>query len=486
MKLADPSLLRTQALIDGVWVDADSGERFGVYNPATGELIAQVPDMGEAETRRAIDAAARAQREWAARPAKERSAVVRAWRDLMMQHQHDLAQILTAEQGKPLAEALGEIAYGASYMEWFAEEAKRVYGETVPAPKPGQRVLVLRQPVGVTAAITPWNFPSAMLARKVAPAVAAGCSMVVKPAEQTPLSTLALVELGLRAGLPAGLVNVITTSRPAPVGNELCANPLVRTLSFTGSTEVGKLLMRQCAGTVKKVALELGGSAPFIVFDDADLDAAVAGAMASKYRNSGQTCVCANRFFIHDRIYDAFAEKLAKAVATLKVGPGTEEGVNQGPLIDDNAVAKVESHIADAVSKGARVIAGGKRHPLGRTFFEPTVLADVTTDMLIAHQETFGPVAPLFRFHTEEEAIRLANDTEYGLAAYFYTRDIGRVMRVMEALEYGMVGVNEGIISCEAAPFGGYKESGLGREGSRHGMDEYLEMKYVMLGGLDR
>jgi succinate-semialdehyde dehydrogenase / glutarate-semialdehyde dehydrogenase len=484
MQLKDTALLRTQGLIDGSWVDADGGQRFPVHNPASGELIVEVPDMGQSETRRAIAAAETAQRAWAARPAKERSRILRDWFDLLIAHQDDLAQILTAEQGKPLAEARGEILYGASYLEWFAEEAKRIYGETIPAPRAETRIMVLRQPLGVTAAITPWNFPNAMLARKVAPALAAGCSIVVKPAEQTPLSTLALAELAMRAGLPKGLLNIVTSNRPAEVGNELCANPVVRGLSFTGSTEVGKLLMRQCAGTVKKLALELGGNAPFIVFDDADLDAAVAGALACKYRNAGQVCIAANRLLIQDGIYEAFAERLAAAAAELAVGPGTQQDVRLGPLIDADAIAKVEAHVADALAGGACALTGGQRHSLGGTFYQPTVLTGVTAEMRLAREETFGPVAGLMRFSSEEEAVRLANDTPYGLAAYFYSRDVGRVMRVAEALEYGMVGVNEGIISSEAAPFGGIKESGIGREGSSHGMDEYLEMKYVLLGGL--
>lgn len=486
MQLKDPTLLKQRALVAGEWIDADDGSRFAVIDPASGEQLAELPDLGVAETRRAIAAAETAQREWAARPAKQRAVVLRAWRDLLMAHQDDLALILTREQGKPLAEARGEIAYGASYLEWFGEEAKRIYGETIPAPRADQRIQVLRQPVGVTAAITPWNFPNAMLARKAAAALAAGCAMVAKPADLTPLSALALAELGQRAGLPAALFSVITSRRAAEVGGELCANPTVRKLSFTGSTAVGKLLMRQCADTVKKLSLELGGNAPFIVFDDADLDAAVEGAMISKYRNAGQTCVCANRVLVQEGVYEAFAAKLAASVTALKVGPGTDPDSRQGPLINDQAVEKVEAHVADAIAQGARVVVGGKRHSLGRGFYEPTVLADVTPGMRVAREETFGPVAPLFRFKDEQDAVRMANDTEFGLAAYFYSRDIGRVHRVSEALEYGMVGVNEGAISTEVAPFGGVKESGMGREGSRHGLDDYLEMKYVMIGGVHR
>ena len=482
--LDDPVLLKTACLIDGEWADADSGQTFSVSNPATGERIASVPDCGVAETRRAIEAAAHAFSEWAAKPAKERSAILRCWFDLILENGEDLAQLMTAEQGKPLAEARGEIAYGASFIEWFAEEAKRVYGDVIPAPLTDRRYVVIRQPVGVVAAITPWNFPVAMITRKCAPALAAGCPVVIKPSELTPLCALALAELAQRAGFPPGVLNVITTMDSAAVGKELTSNSLVRKLSFTGSTGVGKLLLRDCAGTVKKVSLELGGNAPFIVFDDADVDAAVAGAMASKYRNSGQTCVCANRLLVQQGIYDEFAEKLAQAVRELKVGEGTGEGVNQGPLINEEAVGKVEDHIRDALEKGARLVTGGHRHQLGGTFFEPTILADVTPAMRVACEETFGPVAPLFRFSTEEEAVALANDTESGLAAYFYSRDIGRIWRVAEALEYGMVGINEGIISTEVAPFGGVKESGLGREGSKYGIEEFTELKYLCMGGL--
>jgi succinate-semialdehyde dehydrogenase/glutarate-semialdehyde dehydrogenase len=484
--LDDPSLLKTAAYIDGAWCGADSGARFDVTNPASGERIADLPDMGAAETRRAVAAAEAAWPTWRARIAKERGALLRRWFELILANQEDLARLMTAEQGKPLAEARGEVAYGASFVEWFAEEAKRVYGDVIPASLNDRRYMVIKEPVGVVAAITPWNFPIAMITRKCAPALAAGCPVVVKPAEATPLSALALAELAERAGFPPGVFNVITTAEPAGIGAEMSANPGVRKLSFTGSTAVGRLLLAQCAETVKKVSLELGGNAPFIVFDDADLDAAVAGAMASKYRNAGQTCVCANRLLVQDGIYDAFADKLAAAVAGLKVGEGTEEGVNQGPLIDAAAVGKVERHIADALDKGARVLCGGHRHARGGTFFEPTIIADVSPDMAVAHEETFGPVAPLFRFTTEAEAIALANATEYGLAAYFYSRDIGRIWRVAEALEYGMVGINEGIISTEVAPFGGIKQSGLGREGSRYGIEEFIEVKYLCLGGLDR
>lgn len=482
-ELNDPSLLRTQAYIGGRWSGADSGSVTTISNPATGKQIVFVPNVGAAETRRAIEAAKAALPGWRQRSAKDRAQVLRRWFDLMIANQDDLALILTSEQGKPLPEARGEVAYAASFVEWFGEEAKRVYGETIPATTADKRIHVLREPVGVCAAITPWNFPAAMVTRKVSPALAAGCTVVLKPAPQTPLSALALAVLAERAGVPPGVLNVVTGDAVA-IGGELTSNPVVRKLSFTGSTRTGKLLMQQCAGTVKKVSMELGGNAPFIVFEDADIDAALAGVLASKYRASGQTCVCANRILVQDGIYDTFAETLAKKVAALVVGDGQEPGVDQGPLIDDNAVVKVEAHIADALAKGASVITGGKRHGLGRTFFEPTVIAGALPTMLLAREETFGPVAPLFRFHTEEEAIRMANDTEFGLAAYFYTRDAGRVVRVSEALEYGIVGVNTGIISTEVAPFGGVKESGVGREGSRHGIDEYLEMKYVCQGGL--
>lgn len=485
MELKDQRLFRQHCYINGAWVWAEGGRTVEVSNPATGERIGEVPDMGGHETRRAIEAAEAAWPGWRALTGKDRANLLRRWFDLIMANQEDLAVIMTTEQGKPLAESRGEIAYAASFVEWFGEEAKRVYGDTIPATAPGRRIVVLKQPIGVVAAITPWNFPAAMITRKCAPALAAGCPVVIKPSELTPYSALALAELAERAGMPAGVINIVTGDAKA-IGHELTANPGVRKLGFTGSTAVGKLLMAQCAGTVKKVSLELGGNAPFIVFDDADLDAAVAGAMASKYRNAGQTCVCANRILVQDGVYQAFADKLAAAVAGLTVGNGLEAGVTQGPLIDIRAVEKVEHHIADARSKGARVVTGGRRHALGGTFFEPTVLADVTPEMVIAREETFGPVAPLFRFHDEDDAIRMANDTEFGLAAYFYSRDIGRVWRVAEGLEYGMVGINEGIISTEVAPFGGMKESGIGREGSKYGMDEFVEVKYLCLGAIDR
>jgi succinate-semialdehyde dehydrogenase/glutarate-semialdehyde dehydrogenase len=481
MQLRDPGLLRAQAHIDGAWTEAAT--TFAVRNPASGETLANVPDLGAAETRRAIEAANRAWPAWRQKTGKERAAVLRKWFELIMANVDDLALIMTSEQGKPLPEAKGEVAYGASFVEWFAEEAKRVYGDTIPSPTPDRRLIVLKQPIGVCAAITPWNFPAAMITRKIAPALAAGCTVVIKPAEQTPLTALALVELASRAGFPAGVINVVTASaESAPkVGAELTANPIVRKLSFTGSTEVGRLLMAQCAPTIKKISLELGGNAPFIVFDDADVDAAVEGAMASKYRNAGQTCVCANRLLVQEGIYEAFAAKLAAKVGELKVGSGLDEGTTQGPLIDAQAIEKVEAHVADALAKGARVLTGGKRHARGGTFFEPTVLADVTPEMRCAREETFGPVAPLFRFRDEAEAIALANATEYGLAGYFYARDVGRIWRVAEALEYGMVGINVGIIANEVAPFGGVKQSGIGREGSRYGIEEYLELKYLCL-----
>ena len=483
MQLDDQLLLVSQCYIDGHWCDADSGASFAVTNPADGAILGEVPDMGAAETRRAIQAADAAWPAWRARSGKERAAVLRRWFDLMIAHGGDLARLMTLEQGKPLAESKGEVAYGASFVEWFAEEAKRVYGETIPAPTGDKRLLVMKQPIGVCAAITPWNFPMAMITRKVAPALAAGCTVVVKPAEQTPLTALALAELAHRAGFPPGVFNVLTGD-PVAIGGQLTASPVVRKLSFTGSTEIGRLLMRQSADSVKKLSLELGGNAPFIVFDDADLDAAVEGALVSKYRNTGQTCVCANRFLVQDGVYEEFAARLAAKVLDMKVGNGLETGVVQGPLIDHQALAKVEEHIADALAKGARILTGGRRHILGGTFFEPTVLADVTPDMLCAREETFGPVAPLFRFKEEKEAIAQANATEFGLASYFYTRDVARVFRVAEALEYGMVGANTGLISNEMAPFGGIKQSGLGREGSRHGIDEYLELKYVCIGGM--
>ena len=481
--LKDKSLFREEAYIAGRWVG--SAEKINVTNPANGQVIGTVPALSRAETLEAIKAAESAQKTWAATPAKQRGQILRRWFELMMENQDDLGRIMTAEQGKPLPEAKGEVAYGASFVEFFAEEARRIYGETIPSPWPNARIVAIKQPVGVVAAITPWNFPNAMITRKAGPALAAGCAFVVKPSEETPYSALALAELAERAGLPKGVFSVVT-GHAKEIGGEMTSNPIVRALSFTGSTAVGKLLMAQCATTVKKVGLELGGNAPFIVFDDADLDAAVAGAMASKYRNAGQTCVCANRLIIQDGIYDAFAEKLAKAVATLKVGDGFGEGVTTGPLINAKAISKVEDHIADALKKGGKVVTGGKRHALGGSFFEPTVIRDVTADMLIAREETFGPVAPLFRFKTEEEAIHMANDTEFGLACYFYTRDIGRVWRVGEALEYGIVGINEGIISTAEAPFGGVKESGIGREGSLHGVEEYTEIKYMLMGGLGK
>jgi succinate-semialdehyde dehydrogenase/glutarate-semialdehyde dehydrogenase len=484
MRLKDPQLLRDKAYINGEWANADSGATFEVTNPATGAVLARLPDMLEGETRRAIEAANAAWPAWAAKTAKERANILRKWFDLMMAHQEDLAVIMTSEQGKPLAESRGEVAYGASFIEWFAEEGKRIYGDVIPQTQPGRRILVLKQPIGVVAAITPWNFPNAMITRKCGPALAAGCPIVIKPPAETPLSALALAVLAERAGIPKGIFNIVTTHHASRVGQELTGNSLVRKFSFTGSTEIGKLLMRQCASTVKKVSLELGGNAPFIVFDDADLDAAVAGAMLSKFRNMGQTCVCANRLFVQDKVYDAFAAKLAATTANLKVGDGTADGVMQGPLINMEAVEKVERLIKDATSKGAKIATGGKRHALGHTFFEPTVLTDVNTQMAIAQEEIFGPVATLFRFKTEADAIRLANDTEYGLAAYFYARDIGRVWRVAEALEYGIVGINEGIISTEVAPFGGMKESGIGREGSKYGIEDFLEMKYLAMGGI--
>ncbi len=484
MQLKDPSLLRHQCFIDGQWADADSRAVIEVDNPATGEVIGTVPRMGAAETRRAVEAAQAALPAWRAKTAKERSAILRRWFDLMMFNQEDLAIIMTSEQGKSLTESRGEIAYAASFVEWFAEEGKRIYGDTIPQHMPDRRIVVIKEPVGVCAAITPWNFPAAMITRKAGPALAAGCTLISKPASQTPFSALALAVLAERAGVPRGVLNVVTGSAQQ-IGSELTANPIVRKLTFTGSTEVGKELMAQCAGTVKKTSMELGGNAPFIVFDDADLDAAVVGALASKYRNSGQTCVCANRLLVQASVYDAFAAKFAKAVAELNVGNGLETGVNQGPLIDMNAVAKVEEHIADAVAKGAKITAGGKRHALGGRFFEPTVLADVTPGMLIASEETFGPVAPLFRFETEEQALQMANDTPFGLASYFYSRDIGRIWRVSEGLEFGIIGINTGIISTEVAPFGGMKESGTGREGSKYGIEDYLEIKYLCMAGID-
>ena len=481
IQLKDRELLKQQAYIAGLWKgDATRS----VYNPANNEEIAKVPDLGQVETAQAITAAEEALKLWRKWTAKERAVLLRRWHDLMLEHQHDLATLMSAEQGKPLAEALGEVIYGASFIEWFAEEGKRAYGDIIPTTGADKRILVTREPVGVVAAITPWNFPIAMITRKAAPALAAGCTIVIKPAEDTPLSALALAELASRAGIPAGVINVVTTGRPAEVGDEMCSNPVVRKLSFTGSTPVGKLLMKQCADTVKKTSMELGGNAPFIVFDDANIDQAVKGAMASKYRNAGQTCVCANRLFVQDSVYDEFVEKLADTVAATTVGPALEGAFDQGPLINQKALDKVEELVADAVDKQGRVITGGRRHALGGTFFEPTVIADASTDMRFFREEIFGPVAPVFRFSDVDEVIAMANDTEFGLAAYFYANDLSRVFKVAEALEYGIVGVNEGVISTEVAPFGGFKESGVGREGSRYGLDEFLEMKYILLGGM--
>ena len=481
--LKDPKLFRDRAYIDGAWVEADSAARFEVDNPAKGSLLGTVPDCGAAETRRAIEAAARALPAWRALPAKERSAILRKWFDLMVANADDLAMLLTLEQGKPLAEAKGEVLYGASFIEWFAEEAKRVYGDVIPSPTPDKRIVVIKQPIGVVAAITPWNFPNAMITRKAGPALAAGCTMVLKPASQTPFSALALAELAVRAGVPPGVFSVVTGNARA-IGGEMTSNPTVRKITFTGSTEIGRVLMRQSADTIKKLGLELGGNAPFIVFDDADLEAAAAGAVVSKYRNNGQTCVCANRIYVQDGVYDAFAAKLAEKVKALKVADGTEPGAILGPLIDNAAVAKVEEHVADAVAKGAKVALGGKRHALGGRFFEPTILTGVTRDMKVSHEETFGPVAPLFRFKDEADVVAQANDTEFGLASYFYARDMGRVWRVAEALEAGIVGVNTGLISTEVAPFGGVKQSGVGREGSKYGIDDFLQIKYLSLGGI--
>ncbi|WP_417821821.1 NAD-dependent succinate-semialdehyde dehydrogenase [Terasakiella sp.] len=488
MKLADQGLFKTDGYIDGAWVQSVQAQTFDVLNPATGDKLASVADMGAVETRQAIEAADRAFGPWKSLIAKERANILRKWFNLILENQEDLAQLMTAEQGKPLAEARGEVIYGASFVEWFAEEGKRMYGDVIPSHGADKRITVLKQPIGVVAAITPWNFPNAMITRKVAPALAAGCTVVVKPGEDTPLSALALAELAERAGMPKGVFNVVTgcKANAAAIGGEMTSNPIVKKLSFTGSTPVGKLLMKQCADQVKKVSLELGGNAPFIVFDDADLDAAVAGAMASKYRNAGQTCVCANRLYVQAGVYDAFAAKLAEAVEKMQVGNGVDDGVTQGPLINEAAVTKVEGLVQDAQEKGATVVTGGARHTLGGTFFQPTILTGVTGDMRIASEEIFGPVAPLYKFESEEEVIRAANDTPYGLAAYFYARDIGRVWRVSEGLEYGIVGINEGIISTEAAPFGGVKESGIGREGSKYGLDDFIEVKYLCLGGIDR
>jgi succinate-semialdehyde dehydrogenase / glutarate-semialdehyde dehydrogenase len=485
LELTDASLLRSQCYINGQWVDADGGETIDVTNPATGDVIGTIPKMGADETRRAIEAAEAAMPAWRSKTAGERAKILRNFFNLMMENQEDLGRLMTAEQGKPLAEAKGEIAYAASFIEWFAEEGKRAYGDTIPAHQADKRIVVVKEPIGVCAAITPWNFPAAMITRKCGPALAAGCTMVVKPATATPLSALALCELAERAGVPAGVLSCVTGSARA-IGGEMTSNPIVRKVTFTGSTEIGKQLMVQCAATVKKTAMELGGNAPFIVFDDADLDSAVLGALASKYRNAGQTCVCANRLLVQAGVYDAFAEKLAVAVEGLRVGNGLTEEVEQGPLIDMAAVEKIEEHIADAVSKGAKVAVGGERHEKGGTFFKPTILTGVTPDMKVAREETFGPLAPLFKFETEEEAIQMANDTEFGLASYFYCRDIGRVWRVSEGLEYGIVGINTGIISTEVAPFGGVKESGLGREGSKYGLDDFMEVKYLCMGDVDK
>ncbi len=484
LSLNDPSLFKQQCYIDGQWVGADDGSVMEVNNPADNSVLGTVPRMGADETRRAIEAANTAWSAWKAKTAKERGAILRKFFELMHENVDDLAALMTAEQGKPLAESKGEVGYAASFIEWFGEEGKRNYGDTIPSFMNDRRIVVIKEPIGVCAAITPWNFPAAMITRKMGPALAAGCPMVIKPASQTPYSALALCEIGERAGIPAGVLSCVTGSASA-IGGEMTSNPIVRKLTFTGSTEIGKLLMAQSAQTVKKVSLELGGNAPFIVFDDADIDAAVEGAMISKFRNTGQTCVCANRILVQDKVYDAFASRLSDAVNAMKVGSGFEDGVSQGPLIDMSAVEKVEFHISDAVSKGAAVATGGARHDLGGTFFKPTVLTNVTTEMVVANDETFGPVAPLFRFSSEEEAIKMANDTEFGLAAYYYTRDIGRVWRVGEALEYGMVACNSGLLSTEVAPFGGMKESGIGREGSHFGMDEFVEVKYMLMAGLD-
>ncbi len=483
MNLKDPSLFRQQCYVDGTWVDADDGGTIEVDNPADNSVVGTIPKMGAAETRRAIEAANDAYPDWRARTGKERAAILRKWYELVMENQDDLAVLMTTEQGKPLAESMGEIVYGASFIEWFAEEAKRIYGDTIPQHQHDKRIVVIKEPVGVVASITPWNFPNAMITRKCAPALAAGCTVVAKPATQTPYSAFALAELAERAGIPKGVLNIVSGAS-SEIGGEMTSNPIVRKLSFTGSTEIGKLLMEQCAGTVKKMSMELGGNAPFIVFDDADIDSAIVGAMQSKYRNAGQTCVCANRIFAQDGIYDRFTGKLAEASAALKVGNGLEEGISTGPLIDIRAVEKVETHIQDAVAKGARVVVGGGRHSNGGNFFEPTVLADVTPEMIVSKEETFGPLAPVYRFETDEDVVKMANDTEFGLAAYFYTRDVGRVWKVAEQLEYGIVGINSGIISTEIAPFGGMKESGIGREGSKYGIDEFVEVKYLCMGDI--
>ena len=484
MELQDPTLLRTRAYVGGEWIDADSGATFDVTDPATGDVVATVADLGVDETRRAVDLADEAQKAWAARTAKDRGAVLRRWYELFLEHKEDLALIMTCEMGKPIGESRGEVVYAANFIDWFAEEGKRAYGEVIPTHDPTKRLLVLKQPIGVVSAITPWNFPQAMITRKVAPALAAGCASLVRPASETPLSALAAAELADRAGLPPGVLNVIPATDSSAVGRELTTNPTIRKISFTGSTPIGKLLLGQAAGTVKKASMELGGNAPFIVFDDADVDSAVEGAIVSKYRNSGQTCVCANRFLVQEGVYDEFAKKFAEAVADLKVGPGIDESSEIGPLVNEDAIDKVEELVQGALAEGAGVLTGGRRHALGRTYYEVTVLTDVTPDMAIHGEEIFGPVAPLFRFSTEDEAVAMANDTEYGLAAYFYAADMGRTWRVSEGLEYGMVGVNTGLISTEVAPFGGFKESGIGREGSHHGLDEYLETKYVAIGGI--
>ena len=483
LDLQDPKLFREACYINGEWQGAGSNETIDVTNPASGEVLGTVPKMGADETRAAIEGANAAYPAWRAKTAKERATILRKWFDLMMENQEDLAKMMTAEQGKPMKESMGEIVYAASFIEWFAEEGKRIYGDTIPQHAPGKRIVVTKEPIGVCAAITPWNFPAAMITRKAGPALAAGCTMVVKPATATPYSALALAELGERAGIPAGVFSVLTGSSGA-IGGEMTSNPIVRKLTFTGSTEIGKLLMEQCAGTIKKTSMELGGNAPFIVFNDADIDEAIEGAMASKFRNTGQTCVCANRLLVQDGVYEEFSRKLADAVEEMRIGDGLKGETEQGPLIDMAAVEKVEEHIEDAVAKGAKLISGGSRHDLGGTFFQPTVLAEVNTDMKVTKEETFGPVAPLYRFETEDQALQMANDTEFGLAAYFYSRDIGRIWRVMEGLEYGIVGVNEGIISTEVAPFGGMKESGTGREGSKYGIEDYLEIKYGLIGGI--